>query len=302
MRILIPVDGSASSKAALRFIAARLAPTRPRPRVELLNVQPPIPAYAARFAGASAVRSYHAAESDKVLAPAAAELKKAGLEAQTRSAVGNAAATVSAAARAADLVVMGAHGHTATTGLLLGSVTNTVLATSLTPLLIVRAGGPQARKTRAAAPRIGIAVDGSRYGVAAVRYVLKHRELFGRVPALTLIHVVPDLLAAYLPGLAQMPVPMFSPEQAASSQSTSFEAAMKPVRTLMKRARQVAGEVRLVGNSAGDEIAAYATDNKLDLLVMGSHGYGAFKSVVMGSVATRVAAKCSTPLLLIRAS
>jgi nucleotide-binding universal stress UspA family protein len=194
---------------------------------------------------------------------------------------------------------MGARGHTAATGLLLGSVTNTVLATSSTPLLIVRAGA--ARKTRAAAPRIGIAIDGSRYGVAAVRYVLKHRELFGRVPALTLIHVVPDLLAAYLPGLAQMPVPMFSPEQAASSQSASFEAAMKPVRTLMKRARQVAGEVRLVGNSAGDEIAAYATDNKLDLLVMGSHGYGAFKSVVMGSVATRVAAKCTTPLLLIRA-
>jgi nucleotide-binding universal stress UspA family protein len=299
MRILIPVDGSASSKAALRFIASRLAPARPRPRIDLLNVQPPIPAYAARFAGASAVRSYHAAESDKVLAPAAAELKKAGFDAQTRFAVGNAGATVSAAAKSADLVVMGARGHTATTGLLLGSVTNTVLATSSTPLLIVRAGA--ARKTRAAAPRIGIAIDGSRYGVAAVRYVLKHRELFGRVPALTLIHVVPDLLAAYLPGLAQMPVPMFSPEQAASSQSASFEAAMKPVRTLMKRARQVAGEVRLVGNSAGDEIAAYATDNKLDLLVMGSHGYGAFKAVVMGSVATRVAAKCNTPLLLIRA-
>lgn len=300
MRILIPVDGSASSKAALRFITSRIAPTRPRPRIDLLNVQPPIPAYAARFAGASAVRSYHAAESDKVLAPAAAELKKAGFDAQARFAVGNAGATVSAAARSADLVVMGARGHTAATGLLLGSVTNTVLAACSTPLVIVRAGGPQARK-RAAVPRIGIAVDGSRYGVDAVRYVLKHRELFGQVPALTLIHVVPDLLAAYLPGLT-LPVPMFSPEQAASSQSVSFEAAMKPVRALMKRARQVACEVRLVGNSAGDEIAAYATDNKLDLLVMGSHGYGAFKSVVMGSVATRVAAKCNTPLLLIRAA
>jgi nucleotide-binding universal stress UspA family protein len=33
---------------------------------------------------------------------------------------------------------------------------------------------------------------------------------------------------------------------------------------------------------------------------MGSHGYGAFKAAVLGSTATRVAAHCETPLLLIR--
>jgi nucleotide-binding universal stress UspA family protein len=33
---------------------------------------------------------------------------------------------------------------------------------------------------------------------------------------------------------------------------------------------------------------------------MGSHGYGAVKAAVLGSVAQRVAAHCATPLLLIR--
>ena len=58
--------------------------------------------------------------------------------------------------------------------------------------------------------------------------------------------------------------------------------------------------VCLVGNNHGDEIAAYARNERLDLLVMGSHGYGALKSAVLGSIATRVAARCTTPLLLIR--
>ncbi|MGB4360765.1 MAG: universal stress protein [Rhodoferax sp.] len=39
---------------------------------------------------------------------------------------------------------------------------------------------------------------------------------------------------------------------------------------------------------------------KLDLLALGSHGYGALESSVLGSVATRVAAQCQVALLLIR--
>ena len=54
----------------------------------------------------------------------------------------------------------------------------------------------------------------------------------------------------------------------------------------------------LVGN-AGDEIAAYAK-KKLDLLVMGSHGYGRFKSAILGSTAMRIASQGDVPILIIR--
>ena len=57
--------------------------------------------------------------------------------------------------------------------------------------------------------------------------------------------------------------------------------------------------MRLVGNP-GDAIARYANKEKLDLVVMGSHGFTNFKSAVLGSVATRVAAEAECPILIIR--
>jgi nucleotide-binding universal stress UspA family protein len=299
MKILVAVDGSACSKAAVRFVASRLARNAGTDaRIELVNVQLPIPSYPARLAGAASVHAFHASEAKKALAPAAAILRKAGIKADTRYVVGSPGATISSiAARDADLVVMGSHGHTSLVGLLFGSVTTTVLATSATPLLIVRAKG--ARKTNAPL-RIGVAVDGSRQSLAAVRYMLKHRGLFGAAAEITLLNVVPDPLVAYVPGFAEIPVPQLSPERAVDFQNEMFDAAMRPARTLLKRMGVLWSEMRLVGNSPGDRITAYARASKLDLLVMGSHGYGALKSVVLGSVATRVAAGCNTPLLVVR--
>jgi nucleotide-binding universal stress UspA family protein len=51
---------------------------------------------------------------------------------------------------------------------------------------------------------------------------------------------------------------------------------------------------------AADTIAATADKGKFDLLMMGSHGHGTLTNLVMGSVATKVLAHCSTPVLLIR--
>jgi hypothetical protein len=50
----------------------------------------------------------------------------------------------------------------------------------------------------------------------------------------------------------------------------------------------------------GDVIVEYLSEHKADLLVMGSHGRGAFKAVLLGSVATRVTARCKLPMLIVR--
>ena len=50
----------------------------------------------------------------------------------------------------------------------------------------------------------------------------------------------------------------------------------------------------------GDEIAKAAEKGKFDMVVMGSHGHGTFKNLIMGSVATKVLANCKVPVLLIR--
>jgi len=297
MRILVPVDGSTYSQAAVDFLKTRNTLIGADPQVELLNVQTPVPVRAARVVGKAIVQGYYDDEAAKALKPALAALAKAGLTAQTRVRVGHPADEIATAAERgkADLVVIGSHGHGAFMSALLGSVTQGVLARTRKPLLVLRAR--QAPKSDSLA--VGIAVDGSKYGKAAVKYVLQHRALFGPAPRVSLLHVVPDFAGAVMPDMAGIALPAFSSEDVVRMQADAFEAAVKPVRALLARAALPAEEVKLVG-PAGDEIAAFARKRKLDVLVLGSHGRGAFKNVVMGSVATRVAALSKTPLLLIR--
>jgi nucleotide-binding universal stress UspA family protein len=97
-----------------------------------------------------------------------------------------------------------------------------------------------------------------------------------------------------------MPVPSYTPEQMLAIQAQAFDAVVAPLRSIFERANETIEAIRLTGNDAGDEIAAYARRARLDVLVMGSHGRGAFKAAVLGSVATRVAARCRIPLLIVR--
>ena len=299
MRILLPVDGSSFSKAAVAFIASRDALIQSQPDVALINVQYPVPSRAARAAGKELVLGYYKSEADKALRPALAKLKRAGLQARVKYVVGNPGKEVSkiAAAEAADLIVMGSHGRTGLTKLLFGSVTHTVLASCTTPMLVLHDDAIAKKDSL----KLGIALDGSKYGIAAVNYFIDHLNLFGEPPAITLIHVVPDLLKLVVPGIfSDGPVLGFKPEQVEAMHDAAFEQAMEPARKLLKRTQVQTTEVRLIGNNAGDEIAAYATKNKLDLLVMGSHGDGFLESAALGSVATRVAAQCRLPLLFVR--
>ena len=76
-----------------------------------------------------------------------------------------------------------------------GQVTHTVLASCATPLLMLR-GMPAPRKDSL---EVGIAFDGSRYGVAAVRYFVENHDLPGAAPALILVRRMARRLMATAP-------------------------------------------------------------------------------------------------------
>jgi nucleotide-binding universal stress UspA family protein len=297
MRILVPVDGSKYSRAAIEFIASRTTLIGARPQVLLLNVQLEVPVRAARLIGKTAVTGYYEDESKKALKGALSTLKRAGVAAATDYAVGHPADEIARRADAADvdLIAMGSHGHGALASLLFGSVTLGVLGRTKKPLLLLRGHGPAPGDSL----NVGIAVDGSDYGIAAVKYVLKHRALLGAKPRVTVIHAVPDFGGSAMPDMAGIALPAYSAEDIKSMQQQAFEKAVAPVRALLDDGGMAVDAVGLTG-AAGDEISAYAKKQELDLLVMGSHGYGAVKAAVLGSVAQRVAAHCATPLLLIR--
>lgn len=305
MRILIPVDGSQHATAAVKYVATHLAQAQPKVHIELLNVQAPIPTRAARLLGRASCHAYYAEEASKVLRPAAHALAKAGTAASSRFVVGHAIDVIADAASktpgvkaaAVDLLVMGTHGHGALMRLLMGSVTTGVLARTTTPILLLRAPAPTTAKGNA----VVIATDGSRHGLAAVRYTLKHRKFFGANTHFQLVHVAPDFLGAYMPDMAGVALPAFSPDEIKLMQNQSFEAAIEPAQKLFDKAKVPVQCIRLTGEP-GQSLSEYANKKKISTVVMGSHGRGALQQAVMGSVATRVTARSRVPVLLIRKS
>ncbi len=277
MKILVPYDGSRHARRAVEFVAARTPLAGREPTVWLLNVQPPLLVEIPTAASRRRLAELYAMRADSVLRPARRMLTRAGLDVRGTHLVGVPGLRIARVARSkkVDLIVMGSRGRTAAAGMLLGSVASTVLVHCDNPVLLLRDG----EVPRAESLRVGVAVDGSAYGEAAVRWTLAHLDLFGLRPKFELLHVVRELPLQTKTLLANLTDMSFTQEK---------------VRALRRKVKKM----DLTGE-AGEQLAAYARRN-LDVLVMGSHGQGMFKAAVLGSVATRVAARCATPLILIR--
>jgi nucleotide-binding universal stress UspA family protein len=299
MRILMPVDGSEYSKSSVAFVASRTTLLKTPTEVELVNIQYPVPPRAARALGREMVHSFHEAEAAKALRSTVATLKRAGANATARYVVGNVARELTSivANDRADLIVMGSHGDTGLKKLLLGSVASAVALSCTKPLLIMRGAAMNKRDSL----KVGIALDGSPYGLAVARFVASNRDLFGASPSVSLIHVVPDLTKITVPGWIEREVPTgIKPEKGNAMQMAAFENVFKPAHELLARVGITAGEVRLIGADPGASIAAQAGKSRWDVLAMGSLGFGTARHTLMGSVASRVASRCKTALLLVR--
>ncbi len=297
MKILVPIDGSEFSKHSIEFVCSRTTLLGNHPSIELLSVQAPVPSRASSLVGPGALKTYYQEEADTVLNPAIQELKEAGVVAQSRYAVGEPAPTIAQVATdsEADLIIMGSHGRSALKGLLLGSVTNSVLALCKKPMLILR------NKTAPSCDSltVGVAIDGSKYGAAAVDYIVKNKALFGENASFHLINVVSDYSGIVMPDMAGMALPTMSEQETRAMQQEAFDESVAPFREIFEKEGLSYKEICLVGNP-GDEIAAYAKKAELDAVVMGTRGFGAFKAAVLGSTATRIAAISDTPLLVIQ--
>lgn len=139
--------------------------------------------------------------------------------------------------------------------------------------------------------KILVAVDGSRYSKRMLAYLAAHEEWFGsqhRYTVMTVVSPVPSRAAAALTN-----------DMLKGYYDSEAEGVLKPVRTFLGKQGVEAEYIKKTGIAA-DAIAAVAEKGKFDLLVMGSHGHGTIGNLVMGSVATKVMAQCSTPVLLIR--
>jgi nucleotide-binding universal stress UspA family protein len=139
--------------------------------------------------------------------------------------------------------------------------------------------------------KILAAVDGSSYTKRMLAYLAAHDEWLGDKHEYTLMNVVPAVPPRAAAVLDKTTLKAYYDETA--------EKVFKPIRSFFVRQKLNATFKAKVGPAA-ETIAETATQGGYDLVILGSHGHGTLVNLVMGSVATKVLANCSTPVLLIR--
>jgi len=291
-RILCPVDFSPCSDHAVHT-ALRLA-KQFKASVELLHVVQ-MPTYVVPLSplGAPPVDLWRdlPARLQKQLDQVAARLSD---QATVTTALREGSVHASVVSRAqeinADLIVIGTHGHTGFTHVLLGSVAERVVRLAGCPVLTVGLDPKEAPKANER-PKILCPVDFSEPSNAALAYATDLATVIGA--DLHLVHVIP-LLAYAL----RAEEPVDDPQFAAHVR----EEAMRRLEVLkaerVSKGLQVT--VSAIEGAPHEGIARAVDETGASMIVIGTHGHTGFSRVLLGSVAEKVVRTSHVPVLSVR--
>ena len=307
-KIFVSIDNSKYAANVLDFLIRIVKTSEDMPEVTLFTViEPTLPTEVIGRLGNTGVERFKNL-AEAVLNPAMDKLASEGIVAKSDWALGIPAEKIATKAQETDpsYILMGSRGLTALESLFFGSVTVGVLSRTKTPILIVR--GPIA--STQAIRKIGIAVDESDRSKQILEFLIANKAL---LPANCEFHAIyvsksaDDFMFGALgaatlaasgrsAGLAQ--VALLNETSGKELEKQATDNVMLPLRGLFEKLGNVK-EVPLQGK-AGDKIAQYAEQEKLDLLVMGSHGRSNVEAAFAGSVVMRVAAQGTVPLFIVR--
>jgi nucleotide-binding universal stress UspA family protein len=139
-KILVPIDGSEHALKALNVVLDRRTHENDLD-IHLLNVQLPIDSGNARmFVSEAEINAYHQAEGLAALETAKKRLDDLQVPFSSHIIVGHLSDTIVTFAREKnfDEIVMGTHGRSALTHLLLGSIASDVVRRSHLPVTLVK--------------------------------------------------------------------------------------------------------------------------------------------------------------------
>ncbi len=135
--------------------------------------------------------------------------------------------------------------------------------------------------------------DFSPHSERAVRYACGLAERLGA--ELHLLHVLSEIVPA---GPDPLLMPVMPPEYYQENEDRSRETLSKLIPPDWGTPRSVITTVRW--GSPVEVISAYAEDQKIDLLVIATHGRTGLSHVFLGSVAERIVREAPCPVLTIR--
>ena len=195
-----------------------------------------------------------------------------------------------------DLIIIGAKGLRATTGILVGGVAQQVVEYAPCPVLVVRAPYNGLRN-------VMLVTDGSASSQHALQFL-------GRLPLpgsarLQVMHVLPPppipIMLMETP-MGNVPVGFLDPEEA-SALSAKEEKEGQALMVSAINALQAMGksaEAILKRGDAATEIMKVVKDRNIDLIVTGSRGLNPIRSWMMGSVSRKLVHYSGRSVLVVR--
>jgi nucleotide-binding universal stress UspA family protein len=139
--------------------------------------------------------------------------------------------------------------------------------------------------------KILIATDGSPSALRAIELGLELAEDEGAEPIF--VHVAPAKDVLPVAGIGM--VPLSVPHELAEADRASLVEAVE-----LAEERGLDAATRLLTGDPAHEIVAFADVVDADLIVVGSHGYGAIAGALLGSVSRGVLKGTTRPVLIVR--
>jgi nucleotide-binding universal stress UspA family protein len=296
-RILVPLDGSEFSETALP--AAGALAKRFGARLHLASVVsdlPPVPLAAGD--GELITRWFEEEESraGTYLEGVRSRLSESGVEVETHVKSGPVARTVDALAteKGVGLVVLTTHGRGSWQRAWLGSVADSLIRRSGTPLLLLREQDAAGEWEGGIPRKVIVPLDGSQeaeVALAAVRPVLEPGVT--QVDLVMVIHEPFPLATTYLPHAVSEGTLLEARKERAKEYLGRVEASLKG------DGIHSTGHV-VVASDAGRGVLSHLEDAGADLIAIATRGRGGAARLVLGSVADKVIRGAQAPILVAR--
>ena len=139
--------------------------------------------------------------------------------------------------------------------------------------------------------KILVAVDGSEISLRAAKFVVALNREMAKPSKVTLLAVDPPPFPGVETRIGTNAVRQLHEE--------SLESMLKDARRSLSRAKLELVERAEIGDIS-ETIIKVARQDKVDLIVLGSHGRGAVKGILLGSVSSKVIAQSEIPVTIVR--
>lgn len=295
LHVLWSTDGSPPSHAAIPLLRQVIMPAASE--LSVLTVLPhsplagarPDPAFLSRTSATTRRRALHEGEQQ---ARDEATLLDPAVEVHALSRWGNPIVEILRAARsqAADLVVLGAKGHSDLSILLLGSVAQGVVQHATLPVLVVRPGAGDVR-------RIIAAYDGTAQARRGVDFL--RRLSLPSDATLTLSYVVEPYVPSRLTPSSARRRAAQEAERVLERHVISAEQAL----TALKLELEASGlkvDTEVLRGTAGKALEQSARRRRADLVVVGSRKPSPSRQYLLGSTAESLVRHSHSSVLVVR--